>query len=239
MRTLVVCFDEIMQKPLLILLDVYDTMLRMDDVERKVNGLLKSRYGYALWFELLMQYCFVDNAITQFNDFTSIARATMRMVADRMKTKVAEFEIMQVLDLLKILPVHEGVQDGLSGFKDMGLRIAALTNSPELIVKERMERTGLISYFEEVLSAETVGKYKPSPAVYTWALETLKVQAEEVVMVSTHGWDLAGAQNAGMQTAYIRQRRQMLYPLAPTPGYVCTNLGDLAEQLATKTTFSQ
>ncbi len=219
-------------KPKVVLLDVYDTLLRMDDVERKVNQLLDSRFGYTLWFELFMQYCFVDNCIAQFNNFSSIARATMQMTAGMMKKDVSEQGIVQVLDLLKQLPVHEGVQEGLSALNDLGLRLAALTNSPEATVNERMHRTGLISYFEAVLSAEHVGKYKPSLAVYRWALQKMHAEPADAILVSSHGWDLAGAQNAGMKTAYIKQAKQMLYPLAPTPDYMCNDLNDLAQQLS-------
>jgi hypothetical protein len=34
-----------------------------------------------------------------------------------------------------------------------------------------------------------------------------------------------------MQTAYMKQGRQMLYPLAPAPTFTCTTLADLANQL--------
>ncbi|MEO8406100.1 MAG: haloacid dehalogenase type II [Chitinophagaceae bacterium] len=218
-------------KPTLILLDVYDTLLQMNPVEKKVNQLLDNRKGYLIWFELFMQYCFVDNCIAEFNDFTAIARATLHMSADMLQTSISEEQIESVLVLLKHLPLHEGVESGLSQLNDQGKRIAALTNSPERTVTERMERTGLISYFEKVLSAEHVGKYKPDLSVYQWASQILKVQAPEILLVSTHGWDLAGAHNAGMQTAYLKQSNQMLYPLAPKPDYICSSLIDLAKHL--------
>lgn len=218
-------------KPTVILLDVYETLLDMTEVEKKVNLLLDNKRGYTIWFELFMEYCFVDNCIVQFNDFASIAYATFQMAAQTVGREIDEQDINDVLELLKHLPVHEGVQEGLSKLNDAGFRIAALTNSPEGTVTERMERTGLISYFEKVMSAEHVKKYKPSIDVYKWAVAKMDVQADEVLLVSAHGWDLAGAVNAGMQTAYVKQSKQMLYPLAPEPTYTCTNLADLADQL--------
>lgn len=219
------------KKPSVLLVDVYDTMLQMDEVEKKVNALMGSRHGYTLWFELFMQYCFVDNCIVQFNDFRSIARATMEMTAGMLRREIASEDFEHVLNLLKYLPVREGVQEGLSTLNDLDLRLVALTNSPENVVRERMQSTGLISYFEQVLSAEHVGKYKPSLAVYQWAINVLKVEPNDVLLVSTHGWDLAGAVNAGMRTAYIEQPRQMLYPLAPKPDFRCKDFADLGEQL--------
>src|SRR3954470_1146016 len=163
-------------KPQIIVLDVYETILDMREMERKVNSLLDSRKGYILWFELFMQYCFVDNCTIQFNDFVSIAKATMQMTAYKLARKIDDDAIDNVLEVLKHLPVQDGVQAGLSALADQGFRIIALTNSPEEVVHERMERTGLISYFECVLSAEHVKKYKPSMEVYRWVAKKMDVK---------------------------------------------------------------
>lgn len=218
-------------KPKVIILDVYETLLNMSDVEKKVNHLLDSGKGYMLWFELFMQYCFVDNCLGQFHNFVSIAKATMLMTAQKMGRTIQEEDVDFVLELLKHLPVHEGVQEGLSELNDLGFRIAALTNSPVDVVYERMQPTGLISYFEHVFSAEQVKKYKPCLEVYEWAVKKLGVDKKEILLVSAHGWDLAGADKAGLQTVYLKQNRQMLYPLTPKPNMICQNLKDLAAQL--------
>jgi 2-haloacid dehalogenase len=218
-------------KPTLILLDVYETLLDTSEMQRRVNHLLDSKRGYTIWFELFMQYCFVDNCTAQFNDFNSIANATMHMAGRSLGKAVDENEIQNILALLKHLPLHEGVEEGLSALSDHGFRIAALTNSPEETLRERMELTGLISYFEMVLSAEHVKKYKPCIEVYDWATKQLNVEPNHILMVSAHGWDIAGASNAGMQTAYLKQSNQMFYPLAPKPIYTIKNLADLASQM--------
>jgi 2-haloacid dehalogenase len=218
-------------KPTLILLDVYETLLDTSEMQRRVNHLLDSKRGYTIWFELFMQYCFVDNCTAQFNDFNSIANATMHMAGRSLGNAVDENEVQNILALLKHLPLHEGVEEGLSVLSDYGFRIAALTNSPEVTIRERMELTGLISYFEMVLSAEHVKKYKPCIEVYDWAAKQLGIEANDILLVSAHGWDIAGASNAGMQTAYLKQSNQMFYPLAPKPIYTIKNLADLASQM--------
>ena len=217
--------------PQVVVLDVYETMLDMSEVERKVNSVMESRKGYMLWFELFMQYCFVDNCTSQFNSFNSIAKATMQMIAYKLDVHITPFDIEQIFEMLKHLPVREGVQEGLSALNDAGYRIAALTNSPEEIVRERMERTGLISYFDCVLSAEHVKKYKPSLKVYQWAAKKMEIKEKDMLFVSAHGWDIAGAANAGMATAFINLNKELLYPLAPTPNFICNSLSDLANQL--------
>jgi 2-haloacid dehalogenase len=222
---------EIPFKPQVIFIDMYETMLDMTEVERRLNHLLDSKRGYTLWFELLMQHCFADNSYAQFHPFSDIAKATMQMTGKMLGRPVEESAINDLLLLLEHLPVHDGVPEGLSRLKDEGFSLAALTNAPLSIVRNRMEFTGMISYFDAVLSSEAVKKYKPAKEVYQWALEQMDATAENALVVTTHGWDIAGAANAGIKTAYVRQQKRMLYPLAPTPDIVCQNLDELATHL--------
>lgn len=219
-------------KPSVLLLDVYETLLDMDDFEHKVNNIMDSKRGYVLWFEMCMQYCFVSNCISNFQPFLEIAKATMQMTARTLGTKVSEAAISEVLYMLGHLPIKDDVPKALSSLMDKNFRIAALTNAPEQMVKGRMERTGFISYFENVLCAEHIKKYKPCIEIYQWAASTLQVEANDILMVTAHGWDITGAANAGMQTAYVKQSTQMLYPLAPAPTMICNNLDDLCSQLS-------
>lgn len=219
-------------RPQVIFLDMYETMLDMTEVERRMNYLLDSKRGYTIWFELLMQYCFADNSYSTFHSFASIAKATMQMAGKMLGKNIEESAANDLLVLLEHLPVHDGVQEGLSRLKDEGFVLAALTNAPASLVKNRMEFTGLISYFDAVLSAEEVKKYKPAGEVYLWALKKMGALPETSLMVTTHGWDIAGASQAGMRTAYLKQQNRMLYPLSPDPDLSCRSLEDLAMQLA-------
>ncbi len=218
-------------KPKLVLFDIYETLLSMDLIERRINQMLDSKRAYIIWFELFIQYCLIDNSTSRFHDFSSIADATLRMAHRMLGQAERTDETRVIIELMKHLPLQEGVQEGLSELYDQGYRIAALTNSPEEIVVERMERTGLISYFETVLSAQHIKKYKPAKEVYDWAVNKFQLVPGDILMVSAQGWDIIGAQNAGMSTAFIRRNRQMLYPLASPPNFICDSLSELSQEL--------
>jgi 2-haloacid dehalogenase len=219
------------KRPQVIVFDVYETLLDMSVVERKINQITDSKRGYTIWLELFMQYCFANNSLDSFHDFISIARVTLQMTSRTLGRNLSETDANDVLELLRHLPVREEVQSCLSELNDLGLTIIALTNAPEKVVCERMERTGLISYFENVLSTETVKKYKPEKKVYEWASQKLNTNINEMLMVTSHGWDIAGAKNAGMQTAFLKNHKQLLYPLSPSPDITCNSLSELVSQL--------
>jgi len=220
-----------MLKPQVIVFDVYQTMLDMTEMVRKINMITDSKRGYIIWFELFSQYCFADNSLNSFHDFISIAKATLQMTAHKLGKSVSDRDADEVLTLLKRLPIHEEVQEGLSQLSDKGYRIAALTNVPENIVCERMERTGLISYFEKVLSSEKAKKYKPEKEVYEWASQNLNTDLKDMLMVTAHGWDIEGAANAGMKTVFLKRDRQLLFPLSPAPDLICESFIEVASLL--------
>jgi 2-haloacid dehalogenase len=220
-----------MLRPKVIVFDVYETLLTMSDLERKINHVTDSIRGYTIWFELFMQYCFVNNSLDSFHDFISIGKATLQMTAHKLGRSISDANANEILALLKHLPVHEDVPSCLSELKDHGYSIIALTNVPEKMVSDRMEHTGLISYFDEVLSAETVKKYKPDKSVYQWAAGKINSNLSEMLLVTAHGWDVAGAANAGMKTAFLKRHKEFLFPLSPEPDLSGNQLSDLVSVL--------
>jgi 2-haloacid dehalogenase len=222
--------DALLFRPKCILFDVYETILDLSDVQQRVNSFLNSSKGFKLWFGLFMQYCFVCNSTNQYQPFVDIAKATMTLTANMLGVQLTENKQEEILWLLKHLPLKSDVQESLSLLSDEGFELAALTNSPMSTVAERMQPTGLISYFQFVMSAEELKKYKPAVEVFEKAVQKSGFLANQVLMVSSHGWDLIGAHSAGLQTAYIGKPK-LFYSLAPTPNYNALNVLDLATQL--------
>ncbi|OLY91429.1 2-haloacid dehalogenase [Cnuella takakiae] len=218
-------------RPQYILFDVYDTLLDMTEIKRRINSALDNKRGYDLWFSLLTQYCFLHNCTATFQPFTDVCKATLQMAGAQLGVQVSEGHIEDLLHLMKYLPLQDGTPQVLSDLYDAGFRLAALTNAPKDVVRERMERTGLISYFDPVLSSEKIRQYKPATRVYQWAAEQCGVPAAACMLVSTHDWDILGAHNAGMQTAYIERPQQLAYPLGPKPGICLQHLNQLLQQI--------
>jgi len=51
------------------------------------------------------------------------------------------------------------------------------------------------------------------------------------MLVAAHGWDIAGAKQAGWQAAFIARPGKVLYPLALKPDTVVSGLHELVAQL--------
>lgn len=79
--------------------------------------------------------------------------------------------------------------------------VVALSNTTMLALAEITRRGGL--RWALALSSELVGAYKPDPAVYQRALDLMRVEPGEALMVASHPWDLRAAAKLGIATAHI------------------------------------
>ena len=218
-------------KPSVIIFDVNETLLDMSPLKNKINGLLGSNKGFRIWFGMLLQYSLVDNCTHNYHDFSAIADATLDMAAKALKTEIEEKEKKEALQTIKDLSAYDDVPKGLQKLKDNGFRLATLTNSPAATLSAQLQHAKLTEYFELALSVDTIRKYKPALETYQWATEQLKVNVSDAMLIAAHGWDIAGALQAGLQTAFIERKGQSLYPLTQQPNFTGKDLKELANDI--------
>jgi HAD superfamily hydrolase (TIGR01509 family) len=97
----------------------------------------------------------------------------------------------------------EGVVAALEQLRSLGLRLAIVSNS-EGTVEALLERMGLKGHFEAVVDSWHLGVTKPDPAIFHHALERLKVDPADAVMVGdSMKADVGGAIAAGMRGVLI------------------------------------
>lgn len=203
--------------PRVLLFDVNETMLDMAPLKQKVGDILLDSHAASLWFTTMLQYSLVMTVSGQYAPFGDIGAATLQMLARKYDMVLEPDDAKAALSLMRTLPPYPDVKPALERLKQKGFRLATLTNSPQAGVKAQMEHAGLAGLFERQLSVESVGKFKPHRSVYAWAAEEMGVAPQECMLVAAHGWDIAGAQWAGMRTAFIAREGQQKFPLASGP----------------------
>jgi 2-haloacid dehalogenase len=100
------------------------------------------------------------------------------------------------------LPAWPDSVDGLTRLRDR-YTLAALSNGGFALLTTLVKAAHLP--FDCILSAELARAYKPDPEVYRTAARLLDVEPGEVLMVAAHGWDLDGAREAGLRTAFLER----------------------------------
>ena len=220
-------------RPKVLFFDVNETLLDLTQMKKQVGEALGGREDLlSLWFTTMLQYSLVTTASGQYEHFGNIGAATLQMVAANNDIKISEEDARNtVINALRGLPAHPEVKGALTTLKENGYTLVSFTNSSNEGVKKQFESAGLTSYFDNMLSVEDVGKFKPFTETYLWASKTMKVQPEDCMLIAAHGWDVAGAMWAGWRAAFIARPGQQLFPLAPKTEIVTTNLQKVADIL--------
>jgi 2-haloacid dehalogenase len=86
---------------------------------------------------------------------------------------------------------------------DLGLEVFVHANGTTRLQLDLTRSSGL--NFNMLFSSQLLGVYKPSPLAYQKALDLVKLNPEEVVLVAAHAYDLRGAQSVGLKTVYIQR----------------------------------
>jgi 2-haloacid dehalogenase len=85
--------------------------------------------------------------------------------------------------------------------------------------------------FDEVISVQTVGAFKPHPGVYRRAATILGLEVGQCLMVSANSFDVMGARACGYRGVYVN-RYQLPYEDTPYQADVTVkNFTELAEAL--------
>ena len=105
---------------------------------------------------------------------------------------------------------------------------------PTEMLEPALVTSGLHRYIDIVLSADQVKAFKTSPLVYALGPRVLKLQAQEILFVSSNCWDAIGATWFGYTTLWINRFGLPLDELGARPTRIGTQLTDVLDFFASQ-----
>ncbi|MBR5096271.1 MAG: HAD family hydrolase [Treponema sp.] len=131
-----------------------------------------------------------------------------RLLAERLK--VDSETAQKILDdmayaglakYFKDIKTFENVYETFVKLKEAGYRLALLSDFPP---EQKGELWGLKPFCDKILSTEKIGALKPSKYPFGVLAMELGVKPQEILYVGNSAkYDVLGAKNAGMKTAYL------------------------------------
>lgn len=214
-----------------IVFDVNETLLDLRALDPHFERIFGASAARRVWFNQVIQSALVATMTDNYFDFGVVARAALHMMAARHNVALKAGDDDAILQTMTKLPPHPDARPALSHLQSAGLRLATLTNSPPAVVEAQLSHAGLTGYFEQILSADAVHKFKPAREVYQMAAYRFGVKPERLRLVAAHDWDIAGAMNAGCAGAFVARRGMVLSPLMKPPDIIGSDLIEAAEEI--------
>ena len=130
----------------------------------------------------------------------------------------------RLLDLYWELQAYPEVAPMLSALKTAGLNTAILSNGSPDMLNGAVQSAGIGDVLDDVLSVESVGIFKPDRRVYDLVGARFGCAPDEVLFVSSNGWDAAAASGYGFVTAWANRAGEPVDRLPWTPTHILSDL---------------
>jgi len=117
----------------------------------------------------------------------------------------------------------------LTTLKARDMTTAILSNGAPDMLQGAVSSAKIGDVLDAVLSVEDVGVFKPDTRVYDLVGQNLGCARDEVLFVSSNGWDAAGAAAYGFQTVWVNRMGEPMDRLYASPNHVLPDLTTLPE----------
>jgi 2-haloacid dehalogenase len=217
-----------------ILFDINETVLDLSSLKPKFKAAFGDESVMATWFSMLLHsstVCIMTNVQT---NFATLARTMLESIAARMVITLSDKARDDILNGFASLPPHNDIKPALAQLQSAGFRTVAFSNSSLNLISTQMTNAGLTEYFDEIISVEDTGSFKPDPTVYQFAAKKLNQPLESLILVATHDWDTHGALSVGMSAAYINRSDAIYHPLYRQPDIFGRTMEDIVKQIIKK-----
>ena len=175
------------------------------------------------WRLKQLQYTWL-RAITQAHcDFWQVTQEGLDWALEASALEDPELR-ERLLQLYWELSAYPEVPDMLATLKSRGLQTAILSNGSPDMLNGAVESAGIEEVLDDVLSVESVGIFKPDASVYELVTKRFNCARDDVLFVSSNGWDAAGSTGFGFRTVWVNRAGEPMDRLPWTPHHVLSDL---------------
>jgi len=169
---------------------------------------------------------------------TEHVRAILEKLDTRLPARMPTDVMTALIDaysrpILLVPPtVDGGARVALERLRAQGLTLAVISNTmrtPGRVLRQLLDRHGLLAAFAHATFSDEVGVRKPNPEIFALTLRALGVESAAAVHVGDDAvLDVLGARNAGLRVIQVTSRADITREVQ-RPDAVISNLAGLPE----------
>jgi 2-haloacid dehalogenase len=215
--------------------DIYGTLvdpLEMNEHLRPLVGKDLADRMSELWRNKQIEYTFRRALMRRYEDFGHCTRRSLVYAARVSGVELSDEDHERLVKEYQTLRPFPDVISGLKAMKEEGHTLVAFSNGVEATARTLLDRAGILSYLEGVISVDDLRTFKPDPQVYLYLAGRLRRAPEETWLVSSNPFDVIGAKATGLKAAWIRRSPDVQFdPWDIEPDLVAPDLEALAGKL--------
>jgi 2-haloacid dehalogenase len=203
--------------------DAYGTLYDVQSVRSLATDLCgdKGEIITQLWRLKQLEYTWLRTLMRSYEDFWSVTLAALEFALASVEIEPTPSLCDQLMSKYLHLDLYPEAEEALASLPDH--KLAILSNGSPRMLEALVSSSGIAGRLTEVISVDQVKLYKPEPACYALVEPALRVTKEEVLFISSNGFDVTGAKRYGFQVAWIERAGDLPPPknslVGPTAFY--------------------
>ena len=211
--------------------DAYGTLFDVNSAAAKCKEKLGDQWeSFAnAWRTTQLEYTWLRSLMKKYKNFWQITEESLdhTMATFKINKNMRE----ELLNLYKELSPYPEVKECLVGLKSKKIKIAILSNGTPNLLKKLVESNNIQNYFDNIMSVENVGVYKPDSKVYEMPIKKYNCKPENICFLSSNTWDVSGGGVFGYNAIWVNRFNKIFDKLDYNPKYIINNLNQLPELL--------
>jgi 2-haloacid dehalogenase len=225
------------------LVDLMTVSKVFSKVNIKINNL---KLFTEMWQSKQLQYAWLLNFTNRYDPFSELSILALKFTAKIFGLNLSDEQMSQLSEAKLNLDPFPDSKKGLEKLNEAKRRKTTAGTEGEVPIKFILLSNGeayksdiilsksdLRKYFDYIISAEEVSKYKPAPEPYLLVSKKLNLQISQIALVSSNLWDIAGAKFVGMRTCWInREDKKTNEEINVKPDYAFSSIEDMGDNLS-------
>ena len=212
----------------IVVFDIIGTCFSLDKLQQQLTELGAPAFTTKLWFAQALRDAFALSHAGGYQPLKEILQAELPRTLKLLEIELNSTQRSQVMEKLSQLELNQSAEAAFKLLTEAGYQIVALTNGSESATQKLLERAGVQKYFSQVYSCDAIALTKPHQNVYKM-VETDDLN--QTWLVAAHAWDIMGANEVGMKTAFVTQLEKDYLDVYPQPQIMAENLLETARQI--------
>lgn len=176
------------------------------------------------WRTKQLQYSWLRAVTGAHTDFWDVTQNGLDWALEKVGAQGDPDLRERLLALYWELQAYPEVPEMLATLKGAGLNTAILSNGSPDMLDGAVTSAGITELLDDSLSVQSVGIFKPDSRVYDLVGQRFGCTKDEVLFVSSNGWDAAAATGYGFATAWVNRTGEPMDRLPWTPKTTLTDL---------------
>lgn len=188
--------------------DVYGTLIDTDGVLQILRSAIgeKAAAVMNIWRSKQLEYTFRRGLMRKYVDFGVCTKQALDFACRAADIELTEPQIDSLMRTYDTLPAYADAVNGLKAIADRPeIAKFAFSNGRKADVEQVLQNSGLLGFFEGVVSVEGAESFKPDPLVYGHLLSETGAVAGNAWLISGNSFDVIGAKAFGMMAIWLRR----------------------------------